>query len=120
MRDRDGSTTALTSRNVQRHAWREAQVNASVAGNASEAMLGTSDPPGGFVAVELGFGFGEGPNILSTIRDLAPTNARAAKRLAATETRVRRETAAQRQKWAAMKLRDAQATRKSTAAAATI
>lgn len=107
MSARNGGTTALTPRNVKRHAWREAQVNASVAGNASEAMLGTADPPGGFVSVELGFGFGEYPSLLATLHGLAPTNNDRRRTLARNEAKQKRETAQERQRWAKEKLRAA-------------
>lgn len=60
----------LTKRQVASAAWREYKVSLAAQGAAGEEMLAMSRPPSGFVAVELGFGFGEGPSLLATMQDI--------------------------------------------------
>lgn len=59
----------MTKRDVSAAAWREYKESRAAQGAAGEEMLAMLRPPGGFVAVELGFGFGEGPSILATLQD---------------------------------------------------
>lgn len=64
-----------------RVAWREAKVNASAQGAATEPMLGAAYPPRAFIEEELGFGMGEGPSLQVTLIHLEAHNRRARKQL---------------------------------------
>lgn len=81
-------------------AWREVKVNASVAGSATEPMLGNAHAPSGFVHVELGFGVGEGPSLQVTLLHLERGNRTRRKLLSASEKkqRTKRETPEMRQR----------------------
>lgn len=81
-------------------AWREQKVNASVAGSATDPMLGAARPPAGFIAVELGFGVGEGPSLQVTLLHLERGNRTRRKLLSASEKkqRTKRETPEMRQR----------------------
>jgi len=59
-----------TKRQIARAAWFSYKVSKGAHGEASETMLGMVRPPSGFVAIELGFGFGEGPSIMATLSDV--------------------------------------------------
>lgn len=69
-------TELPSRRDVIRAAWFEYKTSKHIAGLATEPMLGAFRPPGAFIDVELGFGFGEGPSIMATLDGVSRATAR--------------------------------------------
>ena len=69
----------LTRRQISHLAWQEYKITKATAGNASEALLASDHAPSGFVAVELGFGLGEGPSLSATMQNVEALNRKHAK-----------------------------------------
>lgn len=70
----------LSKRDITRLAWLEAKIATDYSTGLGEVARGTYHPPGGFVSVECGFGFAEGPSIMATM-DAHARAARNGKRL---------------------------------------
>ena len=71
----------LTARSLKRAAWSEYKITADYQGRLGEVARATDYPPGGFVAVELGFAIGEGPSLLFALQKPRMVPARSGKRL---------------------------------------
>jgi len=63
-------------RTVSRLAWREAKATEDAHKRLGVERRASEDPWGSFVAVDLGFGLLQGPNILATMLDLEDINRR--------------------------------------------
>lgn len=61
---------------VSRLAWRETKATEDAHKHLGDERRGSIDPWGSFVAVDLGFGLLQGPNILATMFDLDEINRR--------------------------------------------
>lgn len=66
----------MDKRTVSRMAWREAKTTEDAHKRLGVERRASVEPWGGFVAVDLGFGLLQGPNILATMQDLDSINRR--------------------------------------------
>lgn len=70
------TTASWNKRTVSRLAWREAKATEDAHKRLGVERRASEDPWGAFVAVDLGFGLLQGPNILATMQDLDSINRR--------------------------------------------
>lgn len=70
------SERGWNKRTVSRLAWREAKATEDAHKRLGVERRGSEDPWGSFVAVDLGFGLLQGPNIIVTMQDLESINRR--------------------------------------------
>ncbi len=91
------NTDEWDRRQVAALAWREAKATADVHHLLGEVCRAMDSPPASFINEELGFGFGEGPSIISTLQDLDRTNKAHRHKLEKQEKKQRRTADAIRQ-----------------------
>lgn len=61
----------LSKRALANAAWLEWKVATDYSTGLGEVARATPHPPGGFVEIGLGFGFGEGPSLMATLDSMA-------------------------------------------------